>query len=151
MEIQVIGRELINGVLNLKQYSSGVYSFSFVFDRLPVALGGASALLAIDFAGDIKSYEMTLLEKDGIVTAVWEPIKSVTNTAGAFDYQITIIGDDIIWRSFKSLIVISRSVTDTLPAPEVGGIIAGIPEFEAVKTCCLPYIFSTLEVIESTE
>ena len=118
MRIDIINRQPIPAVYNVKQYSDAAYDFVFYvpLSELPNENVLSAAVKTVNFT----SQQDIEVENDTLVIQ-WRPDINETKYIGKFDIQLEITGENYVWQSYKASYTVSTSLTYDPLIYEVSG------------------------------
>ncbi len=107
MRIDILNKQPIPAVYNVKQYSDKAYSFVFYvpLSELPNENVLSAAVKTSNFTSglDIETEGNTLVMP-------WYPDINETKYIGKFDIQLEITGENYVWQSYKAVYIVSSSI-----------------------------------------
>ncbi|MBR6400120.1 MAG: hypothetical protein IKS17_02700 [Firmicutes bacterium] len=107
MRIDIVNKQPIPAIYNVKQYSDAAYSFVFYvpLSEMPNANILSAAVKTINFTDvlDIRTAGDTLVME-------WLPDINETKYTGRFDIQLEITGENFVWQSYKAVYIVSAGI-----------------------------------------
>ena len=118
MRIDILNKQPIPAIYNVKQYSDKAYSFVFYvpLSELPTENVLTAAVKTDDF-----TEELDIETENDMLVILWQPDINETKYAGKFDIQLEITGENYVWQSYKAAYIVSSGIAYDPLIYEVSG------------------------------